>query len=134
MMYNLQHCISSVRVNLFKQLKLPENKKNLAKQISFAISNRKNGKKGNLLVFDNNNRMFYIKFPATILDFICFVHKDLVSFLEIVEVNGKEASLYQKLQDGDSVHPIFGETIHINKEWLNHCFYKSSKELLESLL
>jgi len=58
-------------------------------------------------IFDDKDRLYHLKKPATVLDFICHAYPNRFKRLKAVWVNGRPAEVEMELKDGDVVKPDF---------------------------
>lgn len=87
-----------------------------------------------LIIFDQDNNIYHIGRPATVLDFVCLTQKKRCSKLKEVYVNGRPQPFAYTLHDGDTVRLSFAKHKTLKKDWLNFCQKKVNKEFLKSLL
>ncbi|MDD4351633.1 MAG: HD domain-containing protein [Candidatus Gracilibacteria bacterium] len=89
------------------------------------------GKK--LIIFDQNNKIYHINKPASVLDFTFVIYGKRCLYLKQAYVNGRERPFEYLLHDGDTVRLVFAKTETFHKNWLNQCQKKASKDFLKSV-
>lgn len=70
-------------------------------------------------VFTPKGKIISLPRGATVLDFAFAVHTDVGSRCVAAKINNTDASLDQKLRNGQAVQIITGSVVHVKPQWLN---------------
>jgi GTP pyrophosphokinase len=128
------YLVSSARhnVDVFRNLKMLKMEENDPKNFKKAITNYLHKK--NIIIFDNQNNIYYFKKPTTALDFAIIVYDKKFTKIKTIKVNGLEKNFDNLLEDGDVVEVAFKRENTINKNWKKYCYRKRSLKLITSFL
>lgn len=119
------------RVNLFRNFQILREESRTADQFSDAL--RQYFREDHLAIFDAKNNLYHMKKPVSALDFICHAWPQRVSVLKDIMINGRSRPMDTALHDGDIVDPQFGRTKAVQREWMNACQQKKSKQVVRAL-
>lgn len=118
------------RVHLMKNLSAL--KGDLNSPLEFAETLRSYFDDNQVAVFDDENRLYHLKKPATVLDFIFLVHPKQSTRLKQVKINGRLAPSDTLLKSGDVVEPIFGRTKHVELNWIDQSHHEDTHAKIRS--
>ena len=121
-----------VRVDLFRSLKILQQRVRSADKFQNLLKTY--FRDDRLIIFDQNNNLYHINRPATVLDFVCQTYKNKFSKIKKALVNGKTSPLNQALKNGDVVQINFKRTNSIDADWLSGALQEQTKQLIRTML
>lgn len=122
----------STKVDLFRNLEVLRKHSRSPAQFSSALRNYFSEER--LIVFDQNNNLYHLPKPCSVLDFICNVYAKKSLKAKAVKLNGKMDSIDTVLSDGDVVEVFFAKSLQVTQEWFGACKLASSRSLIKAAL
>jgi len=121
----------SARVNLFRNLESLRTEARSPKEFEAAL--RTYFREDHLIIFDEKNRLYHLKKPASVLDFACMAAGKRFGALKIARVNGRITSFDALLHDGDIVDLSFGRSFLIKPDWVHACRHASARQTIRTV-
>ena len=120
------------RVNLFRNLESLRTEARSPQEFEAAL--RTYFREDHLIIFDEKNRLYHLKKPATVMDFACMAAGKRFGALKIARVNGRVASFDALLHDGDIVDLSFGRSLLIKPDWAHACKHASARQTIRTVM
>ena len=120
------------RVNIFRNLEQLRQEVRSPHQFEKVL--RTYFREDHLILFDHLNNLYYLKKPASVLDFALMAYGKKCKRLKTIKVNGKKEGLDAVLGNGDVIEIQFGRTTTIKKSWMKTCFHKAHQQLIKEML
>lgn len=121
-----------VRIDLFRSLDILRQEVRSADQFQKLLKTY--FRDDRLIIFDQNNNLYHLKRPASVLDFAGQIHKPKFSKIKDALVNGKICPLGQVLKNGDVVQLNFKRDRSISLDWLSGALQNQTKQIIRKLL